>query len=97
LPRYRQEPFEVVCNRSILETFTRSIMTSFCTVLVIVAILAFGGATIKQFVAIILIGIISGTYSSIFNAVPILVSWKAGEFATFFRWLTGRAPAKAQV
>ena len=44
-----------------------------------VAILLFGGATIKQFIAILLIGLLSGTYSSIFTAVPLLVSWEKGE------------------
>lgn len=96
LPRYRTEAFETVCNRSLLETLTRSVMTSISTILVIVAILLFGGATIRQFVAIILIGIVSGTYSSIFNAVPILVSWSQGEFGSFFRRVTGRSPAEAR-
>lgn len=96
LPRYRTEPFETVCNRSLLETLTRSVMTSISTILVIFAILLFGGATIRQFVAIILIGIVSGTYSSIFTAVPILVSWSQGEFGSLFRRVTGRSPAEAQ-
>ena len=91
LPRWRTEPFAVVANRSILETLTRSLNTSLSTIFVIVAILAFGGTTIRQFVAIILVGIITGTYSSIFNAVPILVSWQAGEIGSFFRRLTGRS------
>jgi preprotein translocase subunit SecF len=96
LPRWRSEAFETVCNRSLLETLSRSVVTSLSTIFVIIAILFFGGATIKQFVAIILVGIISGTYSSIFNAVPILVSWKEGEFGNLFRRVTGRTPAKAQ-
>lgn len=96
LPRYRTEPFETVCNRSLLETLTRSVVTSLSTAFVVVAILIFGGATITQFVATILIGIISGTYSSIFNAVPILVSWQQGEFSSLFRRVTGRTTAEAQ-
>ncbi len=91
-PRYRNEPFEVISNRSILETFNRSLATSISTLFVVVAILLFGGATVRQFTAIIFIGIISGTYSSIFNAVPILVSWQYGEIANFFRRLVGRPP-----
>jgi preprotein translocase SecF subunit len=91
LPRWRTEPFEVVCNRSVLETVNRSIITSLSTMFVIIAILAFGGATIRQFITIILVGVISGTYSSIFNAVPILVSWRKGELGNLFRRLTGRA------
>ncbi|HXW01714.1 MAG TPA: protein translocase subunit SecF, partial [Anaerolineae bacterium] len=92
LPRHRNEPFEVVCNRSILETLNRSLATSICTLFVVIAILLFGGTTVRQFIAIIMVGIISGTYSSIFNAVPILVSWHNGEIANFFRRLIGRAP-----
>ncbi len=94
LPRYRTEPFALVANRSILETMTRSLNTSLSTIFVVVAILLFGGSTIRQFVAIILVGIITGTYSSIFNAVPVLVSWQAGEIGSFFRRLTGRTGSK---
>lgn len=97
MPRHRNEPFESVCNRSILETLNRSLATSISTLFVVAAILIFGGATMRQFVAIILVGIISGTYSSIFNAVPILVSWQRGEIGNFFRRLTGRAPAEVPV
>jgi SecD/SecF fusion protein len=96
LPRYRSEPFESVSNRSLLETLSRSVVTSISTLFVVLAILLFGGATIKQFTAIIMVGIISGTYSSIFNAVPILVSWQKGEFGRLFLRLTGRTPAKVQ-
>ncbi|HEX9923969.1 MAG TPA: protein translocase subunit SecD [Anaerolineae bacterium] len=94
-PKYRTEPFEVVCNRSILETLNRSLATSISTMFVVIAILLFGGSTIRQFIAIILVGIITGTYSSIFNAIPILVSWQQGEIANFFRRLTGRTPVEA--
>ncbi len=90
LPQRRSEDFEVVCNRSILETFSRSILTPLTAIFVIVSILFFGGATVKHFVAIMLVGTISGTYSSIFNAVPILVTWQKGEFGQFFCRLTGQ-------
>jgi protein-export membrane protein SecD/preprotein translocase SecF subunit len=95
LPRYRLETFDHVCNRSLLETLNRSLVTSLSTLFVVMAILAFGGATIRQFITTILIGIISGTYSSIFNAVPILVSWRRGEIGNFFRRLIGRPPVRA--
>jgi preprotein translocase subunit SecF len=95
LPRHRNEAYEVVCNRSILETLNRSLATSIATLFVVIAILLFGGATVRQFIAIIMVGIISGTYSSIFNAVPILVSWQTGEIANFFRRMVGRAPVEA--
>jgi len=96
LPKYRTEAFEHVCNRSLLETITRSVVTSLSTLFVVLAILLFGGATIQQFTTIILVGIITGTYSSIFNAVPLLVSWQYGELGYFFRRLTGRATAEAR-
>ncbi|HMR65653.1 MAG TPA: protein translocase subunit SecD [Anaerolineae bacterium] len=95
LPRYRTEPFEAVANRSLLETLTRSVMTSLSTTFVVIALLIFGGATITQFVTIILIGIISGTYSSIFNAVPILVSWHYGEIGSLFKRTSKPAEAHA--
>jgi preprotein translocase SecF subunit len=79
LPKYRNETFERVVNRSVLETIHRSLATQLNAVFIMIAILLFGGATIKQFIAILLIGLMSGTYSSIFNAVPILVSWHKGE------------------
>jgi preprotein translocase SecF subunit len=91
LPKWRTEPFSVVANRSLLETLNRSIITSLSTLFVVVAILVFGGGTIRQFISIIMVGIITGTYSSIFNAVPVLVSWREGEFGKLF----GRSEAKA--
>ena len=57
---------------------------------VLIAILFFGGATIKQFVAVLLVGMLSGTYSSIFNAVPLLVVWQNGEIGTFLRRVFGK-------
>jgi preprotein translocase SecF subunit len=79
LPKYRSEPYETVVNRSVLETIHRSLATQLNAVFVMIAILLFGGATIKHFVAILLIGLCCGTYSSIFTAVPLLVSWEKGE------------------
>ncbi len=78
-PKYRHEDYETMVNRSVLETIHRSLATQLNAVFVMVAILLFGGATIKQFIAILLIGLLSGTYSSIFTAVPLLVSWEKGE------------------
>jgi preprotein translocase subunit SecF len=68
--------FEQVANLSIMQTAARSIITSFTVVLVLVAMLLFGGQTLQGFVLALLIGIISGTYSSIFNATPLLVVWR---------------------
>ena len=68
--------FEQVVNLSIMQTAARSIITSFTVVLVLVAILVAGGSTLKGFALALLIGIVSGTYSSIFNAAPLLVVWR---------------------
>ena len=68
--------FEQVVNLSIMQTAARSIITSFTVVLVLVSLLIAGGDTLKGFVLALLIGIVSGTYSSIFNAAPLLVVWR---------------------
>jgi preprotein translocase subunit SecF len=68
--------FEQVVNLSIMQTAARSIITSFTVVLVLSAILISGGDTLKGFALALMIGIVSGTYSSIFNASPLLVVWR---------------------
>jgi preprotein translocase subunit SecF len=68
--------FEQIVNLSIMQSAARSIITSFTVVLVLLALFLFGGDTLKGFVLALLIGIISGTYSSIFNASPLLVVWR---------------------
>ncbi|MFZ0214473.1 MAG: protein translocase subunit SecF [Candidatus Dormiibacterota bacterium] len=72
----RSLTFEQVVNLSLMQTLNRSIITSFTVVIVLVALLLFGGETIQGFVLALLIGIVSGTYSSIFNATPLLVVWR---------------------
>ncbi|OGH15827.1 MAG: protein-export membrane protein SecF [Candidatus Levybacteria bacterium RIFCSPHIGHO2_02_FULL_37_10] len=67
--------FAKTVNESIIQTIGRSLNTSLTVVLVLVALLLFGGESIRWFVVALLIGIISGTYSSIFNASPLLVLW----------------------
>ena len=67
--------FEEVVNNSLLETLNRSLNTSFTVIIVLFSLLLFGGESIRWFVAALLIGIISGTYSSIFNASQLLVVW----------------------
>lgn len=69
-------PFAQVVNDSILQTFVRSLNTSLTAMLVLFTLLLFGGETIKWFVVAMLIGIASGTYSSIFNASQLLVVWQ---------------------
>ena len=73
--RHAGEPFDQIVNHSILQTFGRSIMTSLTVVLTLLALLLFGGAAISDFILALLIGIVSGTYSSIFVAAPLLVDW----------------------
>lgn len=70
-----QENFAETVNRSVNQTITRSINTSFSSVLALTAVLFFGGDTIKDFALVLVIGILVGTYSSIFIASPILVVW----------------------
>jgi len=77
--RHAGEPFADIVNHSILQTFGRSITTSFTVVLTLLALLLFGGSATSYFVLALLIGIISGTYSSIFNAAPLLVVWQERE------------------
>lgn len=75
LKRTIGHPFAQVVNDSILQTLVRSLNTSLTAVLVLLTLLIFGGESIRWFVVALLIGIISGTYSSIFNAAPLLVLW----------------------
>jgi preprotein translocase SecF subunit len=79
VPKYRGEPLRRVVDRSLLETLHRSLAIHLTALFVMAAILIFGGATIKPFIAVMLIGITTGTYSSIFNASQILVGWDEGD------------------
>ncbi len=72
--------FEMVVNNSLVETLSRSVNTSLTTMLVVVALLLFVGATIQNFAIVLLIGIITGTYSSLFIAPNLLVVWDRGEW-----------------
>lgn len=74
--RRERKPFAEIVNDSILETFARSINTSLTVLLTLLALYLFGGQSIRLFVLALLVGIASGTYSSIFNASPLLVSWQ---------------------
>lgn len=76
LKRIGGNDFSSVVNESILQTLDRSLNTSMTVILVLVALLLFGGESIRWFVVALLIGVISGTYSSIFNASPLLVVWQ---------------------
>ncbi len=96
VPKRRGEPYEQVVNRSLLETMHRSLATQLNAIFVMIAILLFGGATLQQFIAVLLIGMLSGTYSSLFSAVPLLVVWENGDIGRFFARLRGQRAAPAQ-
>jgi preprotein translocase SecF subunit len=85
IPKRLGEPYETIVNRSVLETMHRSLATQLNALFIMGAILLFGGETIRQFVAILFVGMLSGTYSSIFVAVPLLVSWQKGEIPLISR------------
>ena len=91
--RHAGEPFEQIVNHSVLQTFGRSINTSLTVVVTLTALLLFGGSAIRYFVLALLIGIVSGTYSSIFNASPLLVVWQNWEDRRRGRQPAGR-PAR---
>lgn len=76
IPRHRGESFELIVNRSVLETVHRSLATQLNAMFVMVAILLFGGATIKPFIAVMLVGMLSETFTSLCVAVPLLVVWE---------------------
>jgi SecD/SecF fusion protein len=71
--------FSQIVNRSMSEVLTRSLATSLCTLLPILALLFFGGSTLKDFAFALLVGVASGAYSSIFIASPVLTHWKERE------------------
>ncbi|MFZ5857819.1 MAG: protein translocase subunit SecF [Chloroflexota bacterium] len=83
---YRRLPFETLANHSIVQTLQRSINTQLMTVeFMLLALALFGGITLREFAVILLIGLFSGTYSSIFIAAPLLVVWQNQEWKTWFR------------
>ncbi len=79
MPRMPRAAFSQIVNRSMSEVLTRSLATSFTTLLAVVSLLIFGGATLQDFAFAMMVGIISGTYSSIFIASPVLTAWKERE------------------
>jgi preprotein translocase subunit SecF len=83
---YRRLDFETLVNHSIVQTLQRSINTQLMTVeFLLLALAMFGGVTLREFTSILLIGLLSGTYSSIFIAAPILVLWEKREWQTWFK------------
>jgi SecD/SecF fusion protein len=88
MPRMPRASFSQIVNRSMSEVLTRSLATSLCTALPVLALLLFGGETLQAFAVALLIGTISGTYSSIFIAAPVLTLSKERE--PIFRQRTQR-------
>jgi len=76
MPKYLGLKFSDVADISIVQTLARSLNTSLTVVFVLLALLLFGGETIRWFVVALLVGVISGTYSSIFNATALLSWWE---------------------
>jgi preprotein translocase subunit SecF len=76
LRKYHKKPLEVILNRSINETLSRTILTSLTTLFVVVTLFALGGGIIHDFAFALIIGVVVGTYSSIFVASPILLAWQ---------------------
>lgn len=79
LTKHSPMSFTQIVDISLTETLTRSLSTTFTVVLTLTALLLFGGETIHWFTVALLVGIVSGTYSSIFNAAPLLALWEARE------------------
>ncbi len=79
VPRMPRAAFSQIVNRSMSEVLTRSLATSFCTLLPVLSLLLFGGETLKDFAFALLVGVASGAYSSIFIASPVLTHWKERE------------------
>ena len=79
VPRMPRATFSQIANRSMSEVFTRSLATSFAVLLPVGSLLLFGGETLKDFAFALLVGVLSGAYSSIFIATPVLVEWKERE------------------
>jgi preprotein translocase subunit SecF len=82
--------FESVVNRSIVQTLVRSLNTSLTVVFTLTALLLFGGESTHNFVLALLLGVVAGTYSSIFNASQLLVAWNEGEIQRLYRRITRR-------
>ena len=92
--RHPERAFDSLVNLSIVETIGRSLNTSFTTFLVLLAMLLIGGPSIRGLLLVVAIGVIVGTYSSVFIAAQFLVIWDRREFGNIFRWMR-RSPAAA--
>lgn len=95
IPLHLGEPYETIVNRSLWETMHRTLATQLNAFFIMIAILLFGGETIFQFIFVLFIGLLTGSYSSLFIAVPLLVSWEKGEIPFINQEVGQVAPSKA--
>lgn len=91
IPLHLGEPYETIVNRSVWESIHRSLATQLNAFFIMVALMLFGGETIRQFIFIMFVGLLTGSYSSIFTAVPLLVAWEKGEIP----FINQKKPAEA--
>lgn len=82
---HRRLPFEAVVNHSIIQSVSRSTNTQLIVLFTLLALALFGGDTIRHFIVILTVGVLSGTYSSVFTAAPLLVVWENREWENLFR------------
>ncbi len=97
LARMAAPTFEGIVDYSLAQTLVRSLNTSLTVVLTLLALYLFGGSTTRNFVLALLIGVVSGTYSSIFNASQLLVAWENGEIQRLFRHGTRRGSGSGRM
>ena len=92
--RYPDRGLAALVNQSIMDTVGRSLNTSFTTLFVLLALLVMGGPSIRELLLVVAVGVVAGTYSSIFIASQYLVIWERGEIGRFLR-RRGRAASAA--
>lgn len=95
LAKQSDPTFEGIVNYSLAQTIVRSVNTSLTVVFTLLALFLFGGESTRTFVLALLIGVVSGTYSSIFNAAQLLVSWENRDFRKWWEARRSRTPAPA--
>jgi preprotein translocase subunit SecF len=93
--KHKYAPFETVVNHSVVQTLDRSINTTLTVMFTLLAMVLFGGITTRHFIIILLVGMASGSYSSIFNAAAILVVWENREWENWFSRFRRPSNAKA--
>ncbi|HXG42546.1 MAG TPA: protein translocase subunit SecD [Dehalococcoidia bacterium] len=96
MSRYPGEPFADIVNTSLTETLVRSLNTSLTLIITVVAMLLLAGTAVQTLLLVMLLGTVTGTYSSIFVASQVLVSWEEGDFGRLFRRLFPRRPVPVE-